>query len=110
MSTSLATSLVISTGPTSKSSLKVRCQQGLYPSNPSPVMASHDIHLALAPDDLHEEGTNRPDVYEVVLGGWGNQESAIRRGNQGRDLVHVKVEIVCFGNIIVLLLFRLQAF
>ena len=82
----------------------------MYPSNPSPVMASHDIHLALAPDDLHEEGTNRPDVYEVVLGGWGNQESAIRRGNQGRDLVHVKVEIVCFGNIIVLLLFRLQAF
>ena len=73
-------------------------------------MASHDIHLALAPDDLHEEGTNRPDVYEVVLGGWGNQESAIRRGNQGRDLVHVKVEIVCFRNIIVLLLFRLLAF
>ena len=57
----------------------------------SPVMAGHDIHLALAPDDLHAEGTNRPDVYEVVLGGWGNQESAIRRGNQGRDLVHVKV-------------------
>ena len=54
-------------------------------------MASHDIHLALAPDDEHEEGTNRPDVYEVVLGGWGNSESAIRRGNQGRDLVHVKV-------------------
>ena len=59
----------------------------MYPSNPFPVMANHDIHLALAPDDLHEEGTNRP----VVLGGWGNQESAIRRGNQGRDLVHVKV-------------------
>ena len=47
-------------------------------------MASHDIHLALAPDDLHEEGTNRPDVYEVVL----------RRGNQGRDLVHVKVGMI----------------
>ena len=74
-------------------------------------MASHDIHLALAPDDLHEEGTNRPDVYEVVLGGWGNQESAIRRGNQGRDLVHVKVGMVwLLVNIIVLLLFRLQAF
>ena len=66
MSTSLATSSVISTGPTSKSSLKVRCQQG-FPSKPSPVMASHDIHLALAPDDLHEEGTNRPDVYELFL-------------------------------------------
>ena len=57
-------------------------------------MASHDIHLALAPDDEHEEGTNRPDVYEVVLGGWGNSESAIRRGNQGRDLVHVEVGTV----------------
>ena len=54
-------------------------------------MASHDIHLALAPDDEHEEGTNRPDVYEVVLGGWGNSASAIRKGNQGRDLVHVEV-------------------
>ena len=54
-------------------------------------MASHDIHLALAPDDEHEEGTNRQDVYEVVLGGWGNSASAIRRGNQGRDLVHVEV-------------------
>ena len=105
MSTSLATSSVISIGPTSKSSLKVRCQQGLYPSNPC-----HDIHLALAPDDLYEEGTNRPDVYEVVLGGWGNQESAIRRGNQGRDLVHVKVGMIWLGNIIAILLFRLQAF
>ena len=110
MSTSLATSSVISTGPTSKSSLKVRCQQGLYPSNPCLVMASHDIHLALASDDLHEAGTNRPDVYEVVRGGWGNQESAIRRGNQGRDLVHVKVGMIWLGNIIAILLFRLQAF
>ena len=110
MSTSLATSSVISTGPTSKSSLKVRCQQGSYPSYFSPVRASHDIHLALAPDDLHEEGTNRPDVYEVVLGGWGNQESAIRRGNQGRDVVHVKVGMIWLGNIIAILLFRLQAF
>ena len=91
MSTSLATSSAILTGPTSKSSLKVRqLQSHMFPPG-SPVMAGHDIHLALAPDDLHEEGTNRLDVYEVVLGGWGNQESAIRRGNQGRDLVHVKV-------------------
>ena len=57
-------------------------------------MASHDIHLALAPHDEHEDGTNRQDVYEVVIGGWGNQESAIRKGNQGRDLVHVKVRTI----------------
>ena len=110
MSTSLATGSVISIGPTSKSSLKVRCNKVCTHPTLPPVMASHDIHLALAPDDLHEEGTNRPDVYEVVLGGWGNQESAIRRGNQGRDVVHVKVGMIWLGNIIAILLFRLQAF
>jgi len=50
------------------------------------VKSSDNVHLAIAPDEKYEDGVNEDDVYEFVIGGWGNQKSVIRRGNQGKEL------------------------
>ena len=55
------------------------------------VKSAHDVHLALAPDEKYEDGVNEDDVYEFVIGGWGNQKSVIRRGNQGKELATAEV-------------------
>ena len=55
------------------------------------MKSPHDVHLALAPDEKYEEGVNEDDVYEFVIGGWGNQKSVIRRGNQGKELANAEV-------------------
>ena len=40
----------------------------------------HDVHIGL---DSNEDDS---DIYEIVIGGWGNKLSMIRRGKQGRNL------------------------
>jgi hypothetical protein len=46
------------------------------------AQASNDIHIALSPASQ----TSDP-MYEIVLGGWANTKSVIRRASQGPDLV-----------------------
>jgi len=46
------------------------------------VKASNDAHVALS-----EDGTHGGKKYEIVIGGWGNHQSVIRPGNQGKNLV-----------------------
>ena len=58
------------------------------------MKSPHDVHLALAPDEKYEPGVNKEDVYEVVVGGWANTKSVIRRGNQGRELATAEVMYV----------------
>ncbi|KAI8493612.1 hypothetical protein Bbelb_285330 [Branchiostoma belcheri] len=48
------------------------------------VSANNDAHIGLSP-----VGRDVEDMYEIVLGGWGNAKSAIRRKRQGPDLVNV---------------------
>ena len=55
------------------------------------VKSSDNVHLAIAPDEKYEDGVNEDDVYEFVIGGWGNQKSVIRRGNQGKELATAEV-------------------
>ena len=45
------------------------------------VQANNDAHIALGVDTQHN-GVH----YEIVLGGWGNNHSKIRSGNQGHSL------------------------
>eukprot|EP00058_Branchiostoma_floridae_P006413 XP_002591901.1 hypothetical protein BRAFLDRAFT_89421 [Branchiostoma floridae] len=46
------------------------------------VKASHDIHIALA-QDMNQ-------MYEIVIGGWRNQKSVIRREKQGQIKVKAR--------------------
>ena len=45
------------------------------------VQANNDAHIALGVDTQHN-GVH----YEIVLGGWGNNHSKIRSGNQAHSL------------------------
>jgi len=42
--------------------------------------APNDVHIAL---DNNEDDS---DLYEIVIGGWGNKLSMVRRGKQGKNL------------------------
>jgi len=46
------------------------------------VIANNDAHVGFFSDKKHES-----EVYEIVIGGWGNQRSAIRERNQGGNKV-----------------------
>ncbi|XP_078691370.1 uncharacterized protein LOC144921857 isoform X1 [Branchiostoma floridae x Branchiostoma belcheri] len=48
------------------------------------VSANSDAHIGLSP--ANQDAT---DMYEIVLGGWGNTKSAIRRGKLGSDVTNV---------------------
>ena len=49
------------------------------------VAASNDAHVGLSGVSAGNHG----EKYELVLGGWGNAQSVIRDGKQGRELVRV---------------------
>ncbi|XP_078695320.1 uncharacterized protein LOC144924223 isoform X2 [Branchiostoma floridae x Branchiostoma belcheri] len=44
------------------------------------VQANNDAHVALS-----SQNQDLDDMYEIVIGGWNNTRSAIRRSNQGDD-------------------------
>ena len=44
------------------------------------MKTKEDAHIALDSDE------NDSDLYEIVIGGWGNQLSMVRRGKQGPNL------------------------
>ncbi|KAI8499818.1 hypothetical protein Bbelb_221350 [Branchiostoma belcheri] len=44
------------------------------------VKASHDVFIALS-----LEQSDRGDLYEIIIGGWGNTQSVIRRSADGPD-------------------------
>ena len=44
------------------------------------MKAKYDAHIALDSDE------NESDLYEIVIGGWDNSLSMIRRGKQGPNL------------------------
>ena len=44
------------------------------------MKAKYDAHIAFDSDE------NESDLYEIVIGGWGNSLSMVRRGKQGRNL------------------------
>ncbi|CAH1268732.1 CSMD1 [Branchiostoma lanceolatum] len=48
------------------------------------VMASNDVHIALS-----SVRADQPDMYEIVIGGWSNSESAIRRAPGGAEETRV---------------------
>ncbi|XP_066285823.1 uncharacterized protein [Branchiostoma lanceolatum] len=48
------------------------------------VMASNDVHIALS-----SVRADQPDMYEIVIGGWSNSESAIRRAPGGAEQTRV---------------------
>jgi len=54
------------------------------------ALASSDVHVAL----MCGEKARTEDAYEIVLGGWGNTRSVIRKGTQGEPLaVHNGVQV-----------------
>ncbi|XP_072020010.1 uncharacterized protein [Amphiura filiformis] len=50
------------------------------------VRANNDVHVALARQPYDQEDS--PKIVEIVLGGWSNQESAIRDCQQCGDQTH----------------------
>jgi hypothetical protein len=74
------------------SSFTSKSQNGIYTSwNPGwqfpsagtgtvyfTAQAQNDIHIAIS-----DEAQKKDPMYEIVIGGWGNQKSAIRRKSQG---------------------------
>ncbi|XP_066284945.1 uncharacterized protein [Branchiostoma lanceolatum] len=44
------------------------------------VQANNDAHVALSSQNQDQDA-----MYEIVLGGWGNTQSVIRRGKQGHN-------------------------
>jgi len=53
------------------------------------VKASNDPHVALGSGVGHSD-----PHWEIVLGGWGNSNSAIRGGNQGRNLTEHRARLL----------------
>ena len=47
------------------------------------VNTRESAHIALAPSTTSLHHQLRGDVYEIVIGGWGNTRSVIRKGQQG---------------------------
>ncbi|KAI8484227.1 hypothetical protein Bbelb_380120 [Branchiostoma belcheri] len=48
------------------------------------VQADHNVHVALS-----AQGRDLDDMYEIVIGGWGNAWSVIRRSKQGYNYANV---------------------
>lgn len=54
------------------------------------ALASNDVHVAI----MCGEKARTENAYEIVLGGWGNTRSVIRKGTQGEPLaVHNGVQV-----------------
>jgi len=53
---------------------------GLTKSVTFTVRAAHDAHIG-----FFTKSKSTEEVYEIVIGGWGNSRSAIRRKNQGAN-------------------------
>lgn len=54
--------------------------------------ATNDAHIGLMVRPRRVDGMPNwkpPKMYEIVLGGWGNSQSAIRRGPDGQEQVQV---------------------
>jgi len=51
------------------------------------VRAKNDVHLGLYPSYLEDPVPSRGKFYEIVIGGWGDQRSTIRRGGQEKNQV-----------------------
>ena len=49
------------------------------------VKASNDVHIALSPTS-----SDHSPMYEIVISGWKNRKSAIRRCKQCKNMVVVK--------------------
>ena len=62
------------------------------------MKVSHDVHMVLAPDVSAMDG-DRSDVYEFVIGGWGNTQSVIRRGIMKKTLAKAKVKLYVQTNL-----------
>merc|ERR1712183_657185 len=65
--------------------------------------ASNDAHVGLFPRQLNKDGkpVNKDGAfYEIVLGGWGNSQSVIRRSNQGKSECMVKGNICDTNNFV----------
>ena len=94
----LGTTLNTSTGPTRKSFSKVFNQhfKAVLTHDFATVMG-HDVHVVLSPDDVYEEGVEEKDLYEIVIGGWGNSKSVIRRGHQGDELDSAQTPSIISG-------------
>ena len=56
------------------------------------VKASNDAHLGLS-----AQQNDLPDMYEIVIGGWANAKSGIRRTKGGTDLVTVDTPDILLG-------------
>eukprot|EP00058_Branchiostoma_floridae_P026175 XP_002611665.1 hypothetical protein BRAFLDRAFT_117103 [Branchiostoma floridae] len=48
------------------------------------VQANNDVHVGLS-----SQSQDLDDMYEIVIGGWSNTQSVIRRSKQGNNLVTV---------------------
>ena len=60
------------------------------------VKSYHDVHIALAPV-LYQGEDWQKDLIEVVIGGYGNTLSFIRRGNQGTELCKAETPNILSG-------------
>ena len=62
------------------------------------MKTKNDVHVGFA------AGVQEPDsdVYEIVIGGWSNTESVIRRGKQGTSL-SPQTQVTNIGNFIIFL-------
>ncbi|CAH1276341.1 NOTCH2, partial [Branchiostoma lanceolatum] len=77
---------IVTTGY-SDTSYRYRWQQPAVPGSlfTFEVKARNDAHIGLSPHN----GDSEP-MYEIVIGGWRNKWSAIRRRKQGPNLVEVR--------------------
>jgi hypothetical protein len=55
--------------------------------------ATNDAHIGLFRRPRRTDGAinwKNPEMYEIVIGGWGNTKSAIRKGSGGANLVEAQ--------------------